>query len=440
MVSMTEIPIEERIFQLFQHVGIQQAHLAARLPKDWQGFAAAHPQCVASLTLLCPQQVDHNALRTLALRPLVFIGDRGPTAEGLRENLANHPDSTVITLQNYQAGNTSDVVADRVDDIGTAMLDFLDQRDQERGDQEVSLPEGEGQVAGILYRIQGSGPPLVLFPLQYAPSQWDPVLPRLSQRYCTITLSGANVGSVSTLEARAKGGYLEAVQKVVDEIQLQPGERVLDVGCGPGSLDRWLAHRTGGANPIVGVDVSTFLLREAAALVKSEGLEGVVEFREASGEMLPFPDDSFDVSMSFTVIQFVDADRMLGEMIRVTRPGGRIAVLARGDDRPNIINAPLRAELKAKAEAQRSELPHELGCRDASLYRRFQQAGLTKVKMFPQLVTYTEEAHWQTVQSRVLSALSPEEAEEYRTAVAQAQAEGSFFIAEQFHCAVGVKA
>ena len=70
---MTEIPIEERIFQLCQHLRIQQAHLAARLPQDWQGFAAAHPQCVASLTLLCPQQVDHNALRTLALRPLVFI-------------------------------------------------------------------------------------------------------------------------------------------------------------------------------------------------------------------------------------------------------------------------------------------------------------------------------------------------------------------------------
>ncbi len=59
--------------------------------------------------------------------------------------------------------------------------------------------------------------------------------------------------------------------------------------------------------------------------------------------------------------------------------------------------------------------------------------------MFPQLVTYTEQVQWQTLHVRIFSALSPEEAEEYRTAVAQAQAEGSFFIAEQFHCAVGVR-
>ncbi len=57
--------------------------------------------------------------------------------------------------------------------------------------------------------------------------------------------------------------------------------------------------------------------------------------------------------MSFTVMQAVDADRMLREMMRVTKPGGRIGVLANAVDRPQIINLPLRAELKAKAEAAR---------------------------------------------------------------------------------------
>jgi len=433
-----DIAIEERISQLLQHLGIQRAHFAARLPADWQTFATVHPQCVASLTLVCPQRLDHNALKALALRPLVLIGD-GATAEVLRENLAEIPDATVIALPNYQPGIASDLVADRAAEIGAAMLDYLRLRNPELGNQKVSLPEGEGQVAGILYRIRGSGPPLVLLPLEYAPSQWDHVLPQLSEHYCTITVSGANVGSVSSLESRAKGDYLRVVQIVVDEIDLQPGERILDVGCGPGSIDRWLAKRTGGANPIVGLDLSSFLLREAAAMVKSEGLEDVIEFHEGSGDSLPFPDHSFDVSMSFTVIQFVDADRMLKEMIRVTKPGGKVAVLARGDDRPNLINAPLRAELKAKAESRRSELPNDLGCNDASLYRRFHQAGLTQVKMFPQLVTYTQQTHWQNIQSRILSALSLEEAEEYRTAVAHAQGEGSFFIAEQFHCAAGIR-
>jgi len=187
----------------------------------------------------------------------------------------------------------------------------------------------------------------------------------------------------------------------------------------------------------VGVDISAYLIQEATALDRSEGLEGVIEFREASAEALPFPDSSFDVSMSFTVMQVVDADRMLGEMVRVTGPGGRIAVLGRGDDRPYIINLRLRSELKAKAEASRGGGSNPQGCRDASLYRRFHQAGLTQVKMFPQLATYTDRTRLQFMQGEILSALTPEEAEEWRTAVAEAESEGTFFIAEPFHCVVG---
>ena len=59
---------------------------------------------------------------------------------------------------------------------------------------------------------------------------------------------------------------------MINETRLLPGERVLDVGCGSGSLDRWLAQRTRKANPIMAVDHSAYLLREAATLARSEGL------------------------------------------------------------------------------------------------------------------------------------------------------------------------
>ena len=108
----------------------------------------------------------------------------------------------------------------------------------------------------------------------------------------------------------------------------------------------------------MGVDISPHLIREAAALARSEGLEGVIDVREASAEALPFPDSSFDVSLSFTVIQAVDADRMLGEMMRVTKPGGRIGILANAADRTTIVNLPLRPELKAKTEARQRRNPH----------------------------------------------------------------------------------
>ena len=303
MATEAELPVEERILQLLQHLDIKQAHFAASNPADWQGLVTVHPEIVSSLTLVSPRAIVPGILGTLAPRLLVFNGDRGNAAEALQLSMATLPDATLVALHDYLRSNSADVIADRGDSIGPPMIDFLGRMSQEEGASAMPLSGGEGEVAGISYRIRGSGPPLVLLPIEYTSSQWEPLLPSLAQHYSTITLGGAWLGVVANLEARTKGGYLQVVQKVVDETQLQPGERVLDVGCGSGSLDRWLAHHTNGANPIVAVDISAYLMREAAALARSEGLEGKIEFREGSAEGLPFLDNSFDVCMSFTVIQ-----------------------------------------------------------------------------------------------------------------------------------------
>ena len=111
----------------------------------------------------------------------------------------------------------------------------------------------------------------------------------------------------------------------IAEIRLEILER------GTGVLDRWLAQRTNGANRLVALDVNPYLLQEAEAMSRREGWERVIEFNQGSAEQLPYPEHHFDVTWSSTVIQRVDADRMLAEMVRVTRPGGRVGV-RRGDD------------------------------------------------------------------------------------------------------------
>src|SRR4029450_6005465 len=99
------------------------------------------------------------------------------------------------------------------------------------------------------YRIQGAGAPLGLLPLGLAPSQWEPLLPRVSGQYWTLRLGGAILGSVASLEARGRStGYLGVVRNLIAEIHLHPGETILDGGCGWGVLDRWLARHTGGAH------------------------------------------------------------------------------------------------------------------------------------------------------------------------------------------------
>jgi ubiquinone/menaquinone biosynthesis C-methylase UbiE len=246
---------------------------------------------------------------------------------------------------------------------------------------------------------------------------------------------------VAHLEARAQSGYLRVVRHLIDEAHLRPGEAVLEVGCGSGALVRWLARHTGGANRVVGVDINRYLLREAAALARKEGVEGAIEFREGNAEALPFTDNQFDVTMACTVAEEGDADRMLAEFVRVTKRGGRVAVMVRSIDMPWWVNLPLQAELKSKVEG-RGRLGgnvQEQGCADASLYRRFHQAGLVEVTMLPQLAICAAGERLEYVKERIVTGLRPEEVEEWREAVARADAEATFFIAEPFHCAVGTK-
>jgi len=435
-------PVEACLVELFQHLGIEKAHIAAgRLGlTDWQGLANLHPDRVASLTLINPPILDAHRLRDLASRLLAVAGDLGPTAEGSVKLLADLPEAHSHILRGFECHPWSDVIADRGSEIGSAMLGFLDRH----AAPALALPQREGEAAEISYRVRGVGPPLVLMPLDLAPSQWEPLISTLSARYCTITLGGPLVGAVGVLEARGRSTYLGLVRTVLDLVQIRPEEVILEVGGGSGVVLREIARRTaGGANPIIDIDINPYLLREAASLAKRARLAERMSFQEGSAEAVPLADDSVDVALSFTVMEEGDADRMLAELVRVTRPGGRIAAIVRSRDLPSWANLPTSAALRAKVD--RPGLigagVASAGCADASLYRRFHAAGLTGLKCFPQLVAVTpaEVSRFTISQQQILATLTAEEAAEWRSAAAQAEAEGTFFIAAGHHCAVGTK-
>jgi SAM-dependent methyltransferase len=95
--------------------------------------------------------------------------------------------------------------------------------------------------------------------------------------------------------------------------------RALDVGCGPGALMSALAERLGAEN-VAGADPSEPFVEACRARVP--GAEVVV----AAAEALPFPDDQFDAALSQLVVNFMDdPEAGVGEMARVTRPGGFVA-------------------------------------------------------------------------------------------------------------------
>lgn len=385
------LPVVERLVQLLQHLGIERAHVAGAVPGDWRSLATSYADRLVSLNLVCPTAFDPSAVSSIPSRVLVFHGDRGPTAERVRAGVARVPEAVLVTLADYSGLPFADVAAERGDEIGPRLLTFVQGLDQKHPTSSVTLGPGKGEVAGISYRIEGSGPPLVLLPLSLAPSQWDPLLPHLREHFCIIVLSGPHLGIMPILEGRGQApGYLRIVRNVLQEVALRPGEKVLEAGCGSGIIARWLAQHTQRAHPITAVDINRYLLSEANTLVRKGGLQDIITLQEGNAEALPFGENSFDVALSVTVMEEGDADGMLTELVRVTKPGGRVAAIVRGDDCPALLTLPLRAEVHAKAARAVAAGVVDRGCADGSLYRRFHAAGLIQIQRLPQFAVYDD--------------------------------------------------
>ena len=438
MGSSEEPALEACLARLFEHLGIGRAHIAARSSTDWQGFAAAYPEHIASLSLICPASLDLAAARSLGERLLVVAGDHGPGPRRVRAVLPELPQAAVVTLPDYAGLTWADLAGERGDAIAAGMRELHVRAAM----PPAGLPEQDGEIAGISYRVRGSGPALVLFPLELSPTQWEPLIPALAARYCTIALGGALLGSIASLEERGRSAYITLVRRFLDALAIRPGETVIEIGCGSGVIMRELARRTAGANRLYGFDMNPYFLTEARALARREGLLAHLTLSEGRAEALPVPDGVADVAFASTVFEEGDASEMLAELVRVTRPGGRVGVVVRAIDLPCIVNLPLAPALKTKVEA-----PGMIGggmspkgCADASLYSRLRALGIEGLDCFPQLsAVKPSQPRIERYHQQILSALTPGEAAAWREAVAQGAVDGTYFIAQPYHCAVGVK-
>ena len=243
------------------------------------------------------------------------------------------------------------------------------------------------------------------------------------------------------MEDRAAGpSYAGMIGGLFDVMAPRAGETILDVGCGSGALDRMLARRFGAANPMTATDVNPFLLREAAALAAEDGVADRIVFREGNAERLPFPDATFDLAFTVTVLEECDADLALRELYRVVKPGGRVGVIVRAIDMPQWWHLDLPEDIRRKVTAP----PQSVGSRgvaDASLYRRMRDAGFSHLTHFPSLVTLDnpDGPIWRYREEHALSQLTEAEAATWRKISGAARAAGTLFQSHPMHCAVAVK-
>jgi arsenite methyltransferase len=132
-----------------------------------------------------------------------------------------------------------------------------------------------------------------------------------------------------TMAARLEVVYrtrdiLRRRQLVGQALAAAPGERILDVGCGPGFYVAELLEQVGPDGAVAAVDASPQMLGLAAR--RCEGYDNV-SFHEAEATSLPVGDAAFDAALSVQVLEYVsDIDAALAEIHRAVRPGGRVVI------------------------------------------------------------------------------------------------------------------
>lgn len=427
---------DERICALLDHLKIQRVHVAGRMPEDWGGLTTRCPDRLASLTLIAPTYIHSNDLIATASRVSILASDLPLYGDWVAQAVQKLPQANYEILTDYETHLWADLVRDREKQIYEALL-----RNATGRSVQLDSVERTGQVAGIDYQIYGEGPPLLLLPLGLAPSGWQPLLERLAVHFCVILAGGLHLGMLPILEKRGRSpGYTRMLKELFDVMNIQPASSFLEVGCGTGVVVRWLAARVGRESPIVGVDLNKYLLGEARSLLAQAGPERQITLQHGNAEDLEFADDSFDVVFSTTVMEEVNADRMLDELIRVTKPGGWVGVIVRATDLPYILNIPLPPDERDRFENQLRRDEGE-SCASASLYDRFHNSALEQIHFGPQLANFYE-AHGAVerfVLAGTLAQMEPLARARWEEAISRANDEGTFFLSWPHHLAVGQK-
>jgi len=146
--------------------------------------------------------------------------------------------------------------------------------------------------------------------------------------------------------------FSKELQRMVDNLPICTGDRVLDMGCGDGIYTNWLAARVAPRGEVVAVDLDDNYLETARQRLRKSAYRSLIRIEKGNINRLPFPNDYFDVAWcAQSLFSFPDPLQTLQELTRVTHSGGVVAILENDSLHQFLLPWPIRLELAiARAE------------------------------------------------------------------------------------------
>ena len=234
-----------------------------------------------------------------------------------------------------------------------------------------------------------------------------------------------------------------AKQQLIKLLDIQPGQQLLDVGCGVGQDTAEMATFVGDTGMVIGVDASQNMIAEAQRQYPDE--VGNLHFEQQDVYHLKYDDNRFDRCFSNRVFQHLQEPRQaLAEIIRVAKPGGKVLITDPDHD-SLLIDSPYEEITQRVITFRRNSV--QQGGIAHQMYRLFVEAGLTAVHTYPITLIWTgTEARPRCTRliyavdaAQKHGTITVVEAQQLRTYLEDAVADGRFFSAMTRFATIGTK-
>ena len=447
----------DKINQLFEHLNIFHAYIAAPFPSDIENFCNNHHEKISGISFIAPNEINNSAFKNSGKKIMIISSDTGATHSAALSLKNEISDIRTFEIKNYEILPWTDLAIDHPTELVENISTYFSELPCK--DTNPSTPTMHGKINDIHYTVQGSGPPLILLPFTLSAAQWEPVIPELAKNFTVIVASGPSLGFIPTLEGRAFLPTFQAMFSTLVSFMKVPNRaKVLELGCGTGALCRQ-ALRLEKDLAVTGVDINMYLLNGAAQLAEKEGIHvnkyfGEDDFTEdlfskpnqlnlsfSDATNIPFPDNFFDTLYSVTVLEECDAHKALNEIYRVVRPGGAVGIIVRAIDMPQWLNINVKEELWRKIIVP-PQLVSPSGVADKSLYDKMTTANFKNLIMFPYMFSACKGADpsiYDWYLRRIYQTLDEEEQKELGAAIDNVTDDSALIYSQPVHCCVGWK-